>query len=378
MDRNRRRTRNRNYNYQNYYTHKRKKKKATVVSAVAFLCVLMCTPMFLALYQQVKGYTSFSDTDNKDLRQQIEDINGEYFDYQNNQGGITPDELNEDNFSNFFKKEVPPAKKPKNAKDIIEVQYEYKQGGVFVPTTQKGLIKNVTDLSNSKVKEIVKTKPNLTIQTDSKDPQVLVYHTHTSESFEKFDLGYCDPKYNARSFNESENMVSVGNAIATKLNNAGIVTIHDKTIHDREYNGAYSKSRETIKKYLKKYPSIQVILDIHRDAIQDSSGVRYKPTTTINGRKAAQVMIIAGCNGYGVEIPNYQNNLRFANSVQNSMETLYPTLTRPILFDYRFYNQDLAKAAILIEVGGHANTLSEAIYTGELVGESLVKSLKGS
>ena len=133
-----------------------------------------------------------------------------------------------------------------------------------------------------------------------------------------------------------------------------------------EYSGAYDRSCEKIIKILEENPSIQIVIDVHRDAIE-SEGVRYAPVTEIDGKTAAQVMIICGC----MNVPQYRYNLRLASRLQGIMETNYPGLTRPILFDERNYNQELTKGSILLEMGSHANSLDEALYSGELVGECL-------
>ena len=121
------------------------------------------------------------------------------------------------------------------------------------------------------------------------------------------------------------------------------------------------------------------MLDIHRDAIERTvSGetMRVKPTTEINGKKAAQLMIIAGCDDGTMNMPNYKENLRLAAALQNQLETDHKSLTRPLMFDYRKYNQDLTTGSLLVEVGGHANSLDEAVYSAKLLGESLAKLLK--
>ena len=169
-------------------------------------------------------------------------------------------------------------------------------------------------------------------------------------------------------------MVSVGRIIAEKLNNLGYNTLHDATLHDYpSYNDSYSRSKATVEKYLAEYPSIKVVLDVHRDAIERDDGTRIKPVVTINGKRYAQVMIISGAdNGY-LNMPDYIKNLRFASHFQNAMESLYPGFTRPILFDYRNYNQQLTTGSLLIEVGGHANTLEEAQNSAQLIAYSLAK-----
>ena len=99
------------------------------------------------------------------------------------------------------------------------------------------------------------------------------------------------------------------------------------------------------------------------------------PTTTINGKSCAQVMIISGADDGTLNMPHYLENLKFSAALQVQMETDYPTLARPIMFSYRKYNQDLTTGSILLEMGGHANSLDEAVYCGELVGKSLAKTL---
>ena len=97
----------------------------------------------------------------------------------------------------------------------------------------------------------------------------------------------------------------------------------------------------------------------------------------MNGQQAAQVMIICGCdNGSSISLPNYRQNLRFAAAWERAMEGTFPGLTRPVLFSYRFYNQDLTTGSLLIEVGGHGNNLNEALYAGQLAAEGLIRALQ--
>ena len=117
-------------------------------------------------------------------------------------------------------------------------------------------------------------------------------------------------------------------------------------------------------------------MDIHRDAIEQQDGTRIAPVANINGKNAAQVMIISGCDDGTMGYPNYFQNLKFAAALQSQMEADYPGLARPLLFDYRKYNQHLTTGSILLEMGGHANSLEEAVYAGELVGKSLANLLK--
>ena len=161
---------------------------------------------------------------------------------------------------------------------------------------------------------------------------------------------------------------------------AGIHTLHDETLNDYpSYTGSYAASRAVVQQYLAQYPSIKVVVDVHRDAIEDGAGARKAPVAEIGGRKAAQVMLICGCdNGSTVSLPNWRQNLRFAAAWQSAMESAYPGLTRPVLFSYRFYNQDLTTGSLLLEVGTHGNNLNEALYAGQLAARALAGLLRGS
>ena len=148
-------------------------------------------------------------------------------------------------------------------------------------------------------------------------------------------------------------------------------------MHDYpSYNGSYQRSAITVKNILAKYPSIKVVLDVHRDAIQTKEGVRTAPVANINGKNAAQIMIISGCDDGTMGMPNYMKNFRFSSLLQQQLESDYPGLTRPILFDYRNYNQQLTTGSILLEMGAHGNSIDEALYSGELMGKALVKALQ--
>ncbi len=257
---------------------------------------------------------------------------------------------------------------------IFRTSYGPYSGDNFFSLSSAGQVQNKTSLSNTALQTESELAPAFTIQV-SDEPQVLIMHTHTTETFEPCVRSEYDPSFNYRTTDPSYNMVSVGDAITEQLEAAGIHTIHDTTIHDYpSYNGAYERSAETVKQYLEQYPSICVVLDIHRDAIQSDSTLS-QPIVEIDGREAAQVMIISGCDDGTMEMPNYLQNFHFACRLQGNLEGMYPGLTRPILFDYRKYNQDLTTGSLLLEVGSHGNTLEQAQYSGELIGKALAQTL---
>lgn len=241
---------------------------------------------------------------------------------------------------------------------------------------KNGSIRNTTDLTLEEIEEVLAEEPDLKL-TDTDAPQVLLYHTHATESYEPVSREFYDTTYNSRSTEQDMNMIRIGDEIEKQLEEAGIGVIHDTTLHDYpSYNGGYERSAETIQKYLDEYPTIQIVLDIHRDAIE-RDGTRIAAVSEINGREAAQVMIIAGCDDGTLDIPTWKSNLRFAADLQNNMEGMFPGLTRPVLFSYRRYNQNMSSGSLLLEMGSHGNSLEQAIYAGQLVGKALVETLKG-
>ncbi len=214
--------------------------------------------------------------------------------------------------------------------------------------------------------------------TETGQPQVLIVHTHGSEAFAEGDYGYYVKSASTRSTDNSKNMVAVGQVIADKLNEAGIVTINDPTLHDHpNYTGSYTRSAETIQKYLEQYPSIKVVIDAHRDAISGSGDQKIKPTVEIMGQKAAQIMILAGCeSGSVTDFPNWEENFRFCLQLQKKIEADYPGLARPLSFKACKYNFDMLSGSILIEIGSDTNTLAEAKYSAQLLSQALIKVLQ--
>ena len=236
-------------------------------------------------------------------------------------------------------------------------------------------VKNMTHLDADAVKDIMLSPVSFKAEKNSSRPQILIMHTHTTESYVPYADAPFDPNYSFRNTDTNLNMAAVGAVMTKTLNDLGYNTIQDITLHDfPSYNGSYDKSKVTVKSYLEKYPSIKIVLDIHRDAVE-RNGTLINPVVTIGGTKYAQIMIISGAdNGY-MHMPNYKENLKFATAVQNSIAKTYPGLARPILFDYRNYNQQLTTGSILVEVGTHGSTLTQAKNSARAFAISLAKSL---
>lgn len=226
------------------------------------------------------------------------------------------------------------------------------------------------------IEDLLNQKAELNIQDISK-PTILVYHSHTTESYTLLDVGYYTESFDLRSDDEDKNMVRVGDELCKYLEEMGFGVIHDREIHDENYSGAYDSSRKSIEKYLEEYPTIEITIDVHRDDITYDNKTKVKPTVTIDGKKAARMMMIAGAEYGRVEnYPDWEYNLRFVLAVQNKAAEMYDGLMRPILFSERKYNMDETKNSFLLEVGTDANTLDEACYSARLFATALGEVLK--
>lgn len=238
-----------------------------------------------------------------------------------------------------------------------------------------GLLRNYTSVTDEEIEEIYSQGLNITLE-DTKEPQVLIFHTHATESYEQYDSEIFDTRNTWRDTDNNKNMVAVGEELAKTLREAGIGVVHDTTQHDYpSYNGAYERSAETVKKYLEKYPTIKIALDVHRDAVLRADDLIVKPVVEIDGQKAAQLMIITGSEDGTMGVPKWRENLRFATALQSRLESMFPQITRPVFFCYRKYNMDLTTGSLLLEVGSNANTLEESKRTAQYVGKALAALL---
>ena len=236
-----------------------------------------------------------------------------------------------------------------------------------------GWLRNYTEIPRSEIDAELAQPLELAPKADGR-VEVLIMHTHATESYEGYDADYYDTRNTWRSTDNNENMVAVGNVIEEELRKAGIGVVHDTQQFDYpSYNGSYDRAAEAIQDYLTRYPDIQLILDVHRDGIQRDATTIVKPAAEIDGESAAQIMILCGSDpGIG----DWGENLRTAAAVQNLLESRYPTLTRPIYFSTGRYNMDLSGGTILLEFGSQANTLDEALVSARLTGQALGEWLR--
>lgn len=207
-------------------------------------------------------------------------------------------------------------------------------------------------------------------------PQILILHTHGSEAYSMSDGDTYEESDPYRTTDCTHNVVRVGEEMATVFRAYGFQVIHDTTLCDYPaYSGAYDRSKAAAEQWLEQYPSIQVVLDVHRDALVGSGGEVYKLVSEEAGQKVAQVMIVLGTDAGGAEHPRWRDNLAFALSLQRNLVKGYASLARPCVLRKARYNQQLCPGSILVEVGGHGNTLSEAIAGGRLWADNVARTL---
>ena len=205
-------------------------------------------------------------------------------------------------------------------------------------------------------------------------PQILILHSHGSEAYTPAADDGIVWSGECRTTDTRYNVVRMGDAMAEVFGQAGISVLHDRTLYDYpEYAGSYDRSLAAIDRYLKEYPSIRFVLDVHRDAIETSSGSQVKVISEIDGQgTASQLTLVVGIDGGGLSHPDWMENLRLAVAIQEQALTDYPTLMRPLLLRNSRYNQHATTGSLLVEVGTAGNAPEEAelaarLFAGEMV-----------
>ena len=203
-------------------------------------------------------------------------------------------------------------------------------------------------------------------------PQVLILHSHATESYTPTAQETYEASGTYRTLDPEHNMLRVGAALEAALEAQGIGVIRDTTLHDHpDYNDAYIRSRETARRYLEEYPSISLVLDLHRDAADLDSGGQLTTQAVVNGRSSAQIMLVVGTNAGGRNHPQWEENMALALKLHAQLEKLYPGLCRPLGCRTERFNQDLSTGALLVEIGAAGDTLEEALVTVEALAEAI-------
>ena len=209
----------------------------------------------------------------------------------------------------------------------------------------------------------------LTLQDGA--PRVLILHSHTTESFAQTADRY-EESSAYRTLDPGHNMLALGELVAEILESAGIGVIHDTTLHDYpSYNGSYSHAAASTKAYLEQYPTIELILDLHRDAADTPTG-QMSTSCTVGGEKAAQLMFVLGTDKR-LNHPDWEQNLSLALKLQVLLEKENPGICRDLTLSKNRYNQHLGAYALLIEIGAAGNTLEEAKIAARELAEAIAQ-----
>lgn len=212
----------------------------------------------------------------------------------------------------------------------------------------------------------------LTWQLRGEEPTVLILHTHTTESYTKTGQDYRETA-SWRTLAEDYNMLSVGQLVVEVLAEYGIPAIQDRSLHDYpSYNGSYTDARKSIREYLEEYPSIALVLDLHRDASEGSGG-QLRTAASVEGQTAAQLMLVLGTNH-----EDYEENLSLALKLHAQLESQCPGITRPLQLRAARFNQDLSPGALLVEVGAAGNTHAEALLAARELAKAVAALAEGT
>ena len=236
-------------------------------------------------------------------------------------------------------------------------------------------VKDTSD-SGLDLSEEILIAPDVHVKRDG-SPVVLLYSTHTSEAYLQYESDWYYRDESFRTEEEENSVVAVAKRAKDVIEAGGFGVIHDTTRFDETYSGSYQRSMDAMQENLLNYPTIQITVDVHRDAFgEEDDGTRYKPVAEINGENAAQIMIMAGCDlSEDPLFPDWRENLHLALRLQQKGDALFPGLFRPLFFAQRNYNMHATHGSLLVEVGTEVNTQREADYAGVLLGETILAVL---
>ena len=204
------------------------------------------------------------------------------------------------------------------------------------PQRPSGLI--LTDAGAVRLSDLVDYQPDieslllspLDWDLTGEQPTVLILHTHATESYTKQPGQIYDEDSSYRTFNASYNMLSIGEELKRVLTAGGISVLHDRTLHDYpSFNGSYDHARQTIRAYLQAYPSIKMVIDLHRDALDFEQDPQLTTLATVGGQKSAQLMLVAGTD-HNVSYSHWEENLAMGVKLTAVLEKMYPGITKPI------------------------------------------------
>ncbi len=227
-------------------------------------------------------------------------------------------------------------------------------------------------------KQTLLTRPSQ-LNFSAEGPAVLIVHTHSSEAYTQ-EAGYTYTESDPLRTGESEySVIRVGSEIAAVLRTHGIEVLHETSLNDYPtYDGAYARMEQTISDYLAQYPSVQMVIDVHRDAAQDYDGAQLDFTCTLpSGERCAQIMLVVGTDEGGLYHPDWEENLANALKLQSLLMKRADGLCRGVDLRTERFNQHLTHGSMLAEFGAAGNTLREALAAAQLFGEALADLIVG-
>ena len=260
---------------------------------------------------------------------------------------------------------------PENATAIVPMDLSMASSGATYINNFTGLVVDANALLSKKFNGNQYEMLNAT-----EAPRVLIIHTHATEAYSEDGAIFyeSDADEIARSSNNEENVVSLGKLMSDMLNEKGISTVHCSIMHDSlQSKDSYLRSQKTIVEYLMKYPSIELVIDLHRDSIMKPQGELIRPVTLVDSEAVAQVMCIVGSEWGGESCPAWQDNLSLALKLREKLNADYKNLCRPTELREYTYNQELSKYSMMIEIGSSGNSLEEAKRAVALVVNALVE-----
>ena len=209
-------------------------------------------------------------------------------------------------------------------------------------------------------------------------PTVLILHTHATESYTKAKGEVYKETSAFRTLDEEYNMVSIGDHVAKLLEAGGITVIHDRQLHDYpSYNGSYNHARKSMAEILKKYTTIRLVLDLHRDASGDNYN-QMRTEAEVNGKASAQLMLVIGTDASGLKHPQWEENLALGLKLHGQLERIAPGICRYVNLRGQRFNQDLSPGALLVEVGAAGNSHEEALIAAEVLAQGILDLANGT
>ncbi len=211
-------------------------------------------------------------------------------------------------------------------------------------------------------------------------PTILIIHTHGTEAYTPAaGSEYTEYGGEYRTTDDSLNMISIGDELTALLEQAGLKVIHDRTAYDKnDYEDAYENARMAVQDWLAQYPSIQLVLDLHRDAAEYSDGSQWATSATVNGRDAAQLMVVVGSAATGTYHPDWEENLALGEKLTVTLNKLFPGVARDLNFRAKRFNQDLSTGSLIVEVGAAGNTHQEALNALPALAQAILDLAQGT